>query len=49
MGFGALVFGVPRARVAVALALLCLLASLSFSALGLLIASRVRTIEAPPA
>jgi len=46
LGFGALVFGVPLRGSLVNLALLCLLGSLSFSALGLLIASRARTIEA---
>src|SRR2546430_14677250 len=44
--FGALVFGVPVRGPIWELAVLCLVASLSFSALGLLIASRVRTIEA---
>ena len=46
VGFGALVFGVPVRGPVWELALLCLLSSLSFSALGLLIASRARTIEA---
>jgi ABC-type polysaccharide/polyol phosphate export permease len=46
LGFAVLVFGVPLRGSLVQLAALCLLASLSFSALGLLIASRVRTIEA---
>jgi ABC-type multidrug transport system permease subunit len=46
LGFGALVFGVPLRGSLPALALLCVLGSLSFSALGLLIASRARTIEA---
>ncbi len=45
-GFGYLVFGVPLRGSLASLAALCLLGSLSFSALGLLIASRVRTIEA---
>jgi ABC-type polysaccharide/polyol phosphate export permease len=45
IGFGALAFGVPvRGRV-IDLIVICVLASLSFSALGLLIASRARTIE----
>lgn len=45
VGFAALVFGVPvRGRIW-ELALLSLVAALSFSAVGLLIASRVRTIE----
>ncbi len=46
LGFGALVFGVPVRGSLLDLALLCVLGSLSFSALGLLIASRARTIEA---
>jgi ABC-2 type transport system permease protein len=46
LGFGALLFQVPVRGSVVSLALLCLLGSLSFSALGLLIASRARTIEA---
>ena len=46
VGFGALVFHVPLRGPLWQLALLCLLASLSFGALGLLIASRARTIEA---
>jgi ABC-type polysaccharide/polyol phosphate export permease len=46
VGFGVLAFGVPvRGRI-VDLIVLCVLASLSFNALGLLIASRARTIEA---
>ncbi len=46
VGFGVWIFGVPVRAPLWELALLCLLASLSFSALGLLIASRARTIEA---
>lgn len=46
VGFGAVVFGVPLRGPLWELALLCLLASLSFSALGLLIASRAQTMEA---
>jgi ABC-type polysaccharide/polyol phosphate export permease len=46
VGFGALVFGVPVRGRLIDLAIVCVLASLSFSALGLLIASRARTIEA---
>jgi ABC-type multidrug transport system permease subunit len=46
LGFGCLVFGVPLRGSLAALAALCLLGSLSFCALGLLIASRARTIEA---
>jgi ABC-type polysaccharide/polyol phosphate export permease len=46
IGFGALAFGVPvRGRV-FDLVIICILASLSFSALALLISSRARTIEA---
>ncbi len=44
-GFGALAFGVPIRGSMLELAAICLLASLSFSALGLLIASRATTIE----
>jgi len=46
VGFAVLVFGVPLRGSLAQLGALCLLASMSFSALGLLIASRVRTIEA---
>ena len=46
VGFAVLVFGVPLRGSLTQLAALCLLSSLSFSALGLLISSRVRTIEA---
>jgi ABC-2 type transport system permease protein len=46
IGFGVLVFGVPVRGPLWQLALICLISSLSFSSLGLLIASRVRTIEA---
>jgi ABC-2 type transport system permease protein len=46
VGFGAIVFGVPVRGSMAALVFICVLASLSFSALGLLIASRARTIEA---
>jgi ABC-type multidrug transport system permease subunit len=46
VGFGALVFGVPLYGSLWQFGILCLLASLTFSALGLLIASRARTIEA---
>jgi ABC-type multidrug transport system permease subunit len=44
--FGALAFGVPVRGSPGALVVICVLASLSFSALGLLIACRARTIEA---
>ena len=46
LGFGALAFGVPVRGSLAVLAGMCVLGSLSFCALGLLIASRVRTIEA---
>jgi ABC-type polysaccharide/polyol phosphate export permease len=46
VGFGALLFHVPVRGSLLDLAAVCLLASLSFSALGLLLASRARTIEA---
>ena len=46
VGFGALAFGVPVRGSLFDLAVICVVASLAFSALGLLIASRVRTIEA---
>jgi ABC-2 type transport system permease protein len=46
LGFARLVFGVPFRGPIWQLALVCVLASLSFSALGLLIASRAKTMEA---
>ncbi|HEV7965999.1 MAG TPA: ABC transporter permease [Candidatus Acidoferrales bacterium] len=46
VGFGALLFHVPVRGSLLDLTVVCLLASLSFSALGLLLASRARTIEA---
>jgi hypothetical protein len=46
VGFGALLFHVPVRGSLLDLGILCLLSSLSFSALGLLLASRARTIEA---
>jgi ABC-type multidrug transport system permease subunit len=46
LGFGVLVFQVPARGSSLTLAGLCVLGSLSFSALGLLIASRAQTIEA---
>jgi ABC-type polysaccharide/polyol phosphate export permease len=46
IGFGALAFGVPVRGRLLDLVVLCVMSSLSFSALGLLIASRARTIEA---
>jgi ABC-2 type transport system permease protein len=46
LGFARLVFGVPFRGPLWQLALLCVLASVSFSALGLLISSRAKTMEA---
>jgi ABC-2 type transport system permease protein len=46
LGFGAIAFHVPIRGSLFELVCLCVLGSLSFSALGLLIASRARTIEA---
>lgn len=46
LGFAKIAFGVPFRGSLGQLALLCLLASLAFSALGLLVASRARTMEA---
>ncbi|MGA2268120.1 MAG: ABC transporter permease [Bryobacteraceae bacterium] len=46
LGFGAWVFQVPVRGSIPDLAVLCVLGSLAFSALGLLIASRAKTIEA---
>ncbi len=46
LGFGVAAFGVPVRGSILQLAALCVLGSLAFSALGLLIASRARTIEA---
>jgi ABC-type multidrug transport system permease subunit len=46
LGFARLVFGVPFRGSLAELAFLCVLTSLAFSALGLLVASRARTMEA---
>jgi ABC-type multidrug transport system permease subunit len=46
LAFGAVVFGVPVRGSLAGLAALCVLASFSFNALGLLLASRARTTEA---
>jgi ABC-type multidrug transport system permease subunit len=46
LGFARIVFGVPFRGSLVELALICIVASLTFSALGLLVASRARTMEA---
>jgi len=45
VGFGALVFGVPLRGPLVDLGIICLVSALAFGALGLLIASRAKTIE----
>jgi ABC transporter DrrB family efflux protein len=45
LGFGLLAFGVPMRGSWVQLLTICLVGSLSFSAIGLLVSSRVRTIE----
>lgn len=46
VGFGVLAFGVPLRGSLLQMILICVFGSLAFSALGLLIASRARTIEA---
>ncbi len=46
LGFSALVFGVPFRGSLWQLGILCVLTSLAFSALGLLVSSRARTMEA---
>lgn len=46
LAFGRLAFGVPMRGGAGTLALICLVGALSFGGLGLLVASRARTIEA---
>lgn len=46
LGFGALVFDVPLRGSFIALGVICLLAALMFSAMGLLVSSRARTVEA---
>jgi ABC-type polysaccharide/polyol phosphate export permease len=45
LGFGVLAFGVPLRGSLPLLVVICLLSSLAFAALGLLIASRARTME----
>ena len=45
LGFAALAFGVPVRGALLTLLVVCLLSALSFSALGLLLASRARTVE----
>ncbi|HEU4762690.1 MAG TPA: ABC transporter permease [Gemmatimonadales bacterium] len=46
VGFGALAFDVPVRGSLVTLGVVCLVAALAFSAMGLLVASRARTVEA---
>ena len=46
VGFGMLVFGVPQRGSFGTLAVVCLVAALTFSAIGLLVSSRARTVEA---
>ena len=45
LGFGALVFGVPLRGSLMALAGICVISSLAFTSLGLLVSSRVQTME----
>jgi ABC-type multidrug transport system permease subunit len=45
LGFGALVFGVPLRGSLIVLVTVCLMSSLAFTSLGLLVASRVQTME----
>jgi ABC-2 type transport system permease protein len=45
LGFGALVFGVPLRGSLSVLVTICLVSSLAFTSLGLLVASRVKTME----
>jgi ABC-type multidrug transport system permease subunit len=45
VGFGLLVFGVPLRGSPLSLLVICLVSALAFGALGLLLASRARTIE----
>ena len=45
VGFGALAFGVPLRGSLVELGVICLVSALAFGALGLLVASRAKTIE----
>jgi ABC-type multidrug transport system permease subunit len=46
LGFARVVFGVPFRGPLAELAVICMLTSLTFSALGLLVATRARTMEA---
>ncbi len=45
LGFGALVFGVPMRGSILELSLICLVSALAFGGMGLLIASRAKTVE----
>ncbi len=45
LGFGALVFGVPLRGSLIELSAICLVSALAFGGLGLLIASRAKTVE----
>ncbi len=45
LGFAVVAFGVPVRGSLLSLAVICLLAALSFASLGLLLASRARTVE----
>ncbi len=45
LGFGALVFGVPFRGSLLTLAGICVISSLAFTSLGLLVSSRVQTME----
>jgi len=45
LGFGALVFGVPLRGSLLVLVAICVLSSLAFTSLGLLVSSRVQTME----
>jgi ABC-type polysaccharide/polyol phosphate export permease len=45
LGFGALVFGVPLRGSLLGLAAVCVMSSLAFTSLGLLLSSRVQTME----
>lgn len=45
LGFGALVFGVPLRGSLLVLAAICVVSSLAFTSLGLLVSSRVQTME----
>ncbi len=45
VGFGALAFGVPLRGSLLELGVICLVSALSFGALGLLVASRAKTVE----